>query len=258
MKLIIIPLLLAVSLLSCSRGSTASGADVVNTGSIFGKLLDSDNTMINDSVTVTLYKEDSTAALAKGPAYSDTFPRILSTSDGDYRFDSLPEGGYRIEVTRNGIIIGEKRGITLEKNDSLKVDITVFIIINQTFNIWNTNNSDNSKKITINQFFIENGSIEKSDSGYTLTTAENDTLVFEIEIEQDDTTSTVTVRIIRNNDGSSSVTIINNDDDVKIAITPGAGLATGQVGEITVHLKEPGTIEMESDFDTSGVPEKSK
>jgi hypothetical protein len=251
-------LLLAVIigvLINCSRNNDVAGtADDVNSGSIFGMLL-TEEEPIDDTVTVSLYSDNDTAdGLSKVRAESDTALKTIVSYDGTYNFDSLAAGDYRVEVIKDSIVVGEKRGITLKRGQEKEVNITIVIIINQTFNIW----TDESQNITINNFYIDNGSIVKSDSGYVLTSAESDTIVFKIEIEKDGDTSIITVRIIRHEDGSTTFEIIDGEDDIDVTITAGSGPAEGYLGDITIDVKELGTTEIESTFDTSGVPEKSK
>jgi hypothetical protein len=242
------------ALFSCARHDRISGtADDVNSGSLFGRLLTDDTTTIDDTVVVSLYDGDTSGGLAKARSDGKEPLRSLLSCDGAYEFDSLAAGTYRIEVTKDSIVIGEERGIELDRNERKEVNITIVIIINQTFNIW----TDESQHITVNNFYIDNGKIVKSDSGYVLSFAETDTLIFEIEIDKDGETSIVTVRIIRNEDGNTSFEIIDSGE-ADVTITPGTGPATGYLGDITIDIKDPGTVDVESTFDTSGVPTKSE
>jgi hypothetical protein len=243
------------ALLTCARHDRISGtADDVNSGSLFGQLLTDDSTTIDDTVMVSLYDGDTSGGLAKVREGGKEPLRSLLSCDGAYEFDSLAAGTYRIEVTRDSIVIGEKRGIELDRNERKEVNITIVIIINQTFNIW----TDQSQHITINNFYIDNGRIVKTDSGYVLSFAETDTLVFEIEIEMDGETSIVKVRIIRHSDGTTTFEIIDSEEGVDVTITSGTGPATGYLGDITIDIKDPGTVDIESTFDTSGVPTRSE
>lgn len=253
MKHLWVIFLILGALFSCNRKSNVAGtADDVNSGSIFGELLSDSGTTIDDTVTVFLYADDDTAeGLSKVTAKKDSALKKQTCHDGTYSFDSLAAGDYRVEVIKDSIIVGEKRGIALKRGQEKEVNITIVIIINQTFNIW----TDESQEFTINNFYINNGTIIKSDSGYVLTTTENDTLVFEIEIEKDGDTSIVTVRIIRNEDGTTDFEIIDSDEEVEVTITEGA---KGYLGDIIIDLKEPGMTEVESTFDTTDVPEKSR
>ncbi|MBN1575782.1 MAG: hypothetical protein JW913_04475 [Chitinispirillaceae bacterium] len=44
---------------------------------------------------------------------------------------------------------------------------------------------------------------------------------------------------------------------MEVTITPGTGPDEGYLGDITIDIEEPGTVDVESTFDTSGVPERS-
>jgi hypothetical protein len=259
MKHLLLITLFALASLFCSKiGNGITGtADDTNSGSIFGMLLTKDSTSIKNTVTVALYALSDTAnGLSKRAEKSREPIKTVKCSDGSYEFDSLAAGTYGIIITRDSIVIGKEEIITLDEGEHKEINITVVVLIKQTINIWNT---DNSQSIIINNIYMENGTIEKQDSGYVLTAAESDTLIFKIDIEKDDDTSTVTALIIRNEDGSSNIEIIDSEDkEVKVTITPGTGPATGYLGEITINIKETGTAEIESVFDTTGVPVKSR
>ena len=250
-----LPLILGfiITSLLCMKCGTV---DDVNSGSIFGMLLSDEDAVTDDTVTVSLYSgDDSDEGVAKVTAGDREPIKTFTSIDGSYEFNSLPEGTYDVIVTKNDVVIGSEKGIRLKHKERKEVDITIVFIINQTFNIW----TDNSQNITVNNIYIDNGSIKKIDSGYVLTTAETDTLIFKMEVEKDEHTSTITVRSIRNEDGTATFEIIDSDnEEIKVTITPGTGPATAFLGDITIHMDEPGTTEIESIFDTSDVPEKSR
>lgn len=255
MKHLLLFVIVFAALVTCSKNLGGTGDDV-HSGTICGKLIAEDETTITDTVTVTLYKKESSDGLHKRYLDNDTFPRTCISTDGYYEFKMLAKGSYSAVVARDSILIGSENNITLESDeDSINVDITVLLVINQTFNIWN----DESQNITINNFYITNGTIIKSDSGYLLTTAETDTLTFEAEIEQGNgDTSTVTIRIIWKDDGSVLFEIIEGDEDDELIITPDPVPPKGHLDAIDIDLSEPGVTEVESTFDTSDVPEKSR
>ncbi|MBN1758671.1 MAG: hypothetical protein JW863_10155 [Chitinispirillaceae bacterium] len=234
----------------------AGTVEDVHSGTITGNLLTKDGTTIDDTVTVLLYSmENSDSGLSKRLASGDSLIEAFLSTDGTYEFDSLNEGVYRMEVTKKEIIIGRKDDIRLEKDEKKNIDITITIIINQTFNIWNT---DNSQNITINNFTIINGTVVKSDSGYILTTAETDTFTFDAEIEINGDTSNVTIRIIWKDDGSVTIDIVDGDEDDELIVTPDPNPPKGYIGTIDINITEPGLMEIETVFDTSGVPKKSR
>ncbi len=260
MKQLLFITLIAAFTLLCNRGGNVAGtADDTNAGSLFGKLLTEDNEKSNDTVTVELYAwVDNAEELSKRSDKKNEPLKTLICTDGSYEFDSLSAGIYDIVVTREGVVIGGKDSLTLKMSEHREVDITIVIIIKQTFNITTVNNNQN---ITINNIHMDNGVIERLDSGYVMTTAENDTLYFTMDIIKDNDTSTVTARIIRNEDGSAEIEIIeteNGDEEIEVVITPGTKPATGYLGEIVIDLKEPGTVKVDSEFDDSGKPEKSR
>ncbi len=248
-QILIIAFIIGIAV-TCARNRDITGTtDDVNSGQIVGELL-KDGKKIDDTVTVSLYyNSDTISGLAKARPSFRKPPLTMRSFNGGYKFDTLDTGTYRIEVTKDSIVIGEQRDIRIDSGDSIEVNITINIIINQTFNIW----TDQSQNITINNFYIDNGKVEKSDSGYVLSFAETDTLVFEIEIEKNGETSIVKVRIIRWTDGTTTFEVIEGTDD--ITVTPGA---KGHLGDITIDIEEPGTVDIESTFDTSAVPRKSE
>lgn len=237
---------------NCGHNNKVSGAaDDVNSGSLFGKLL-TDGKQITDTVTVALFEEDSTDALAKRMAGKKEPLCTAKSIDGSYEFDSLLAGNYRIEVTRDSIVIGGERNIKLGRNERKEINITVVIIINQTFNIW----TDNSQSIVINNFYTDNGRIQKTDSGYVLSSVPSDTTIFKVEITRNGVTETVTARIVRHEDGSSVFEII--DAPIDVVITQGTTPADAFLGTISIGIGAPGTMNVETSFDTGSVPKKSK
>lgn len=238
---------------NCSRSDRISGtADDVNSGSIYGQLLaEADGLKTDDTVSVILYAENETGALSKVCSDSKEPLDSLISTDGTYLFDSLIAGTYHIEVRKNGIVIGDEKNIALNRNEHKQVNITIVIIINQTFNIW----TDESENITVNNFYIDNGKIEKSDSGFVVSFAQTDTLVFEIEIEKAGEKSRVNARIIRNPDGTTSFEVIEDTND--LVIIPTDDPSSGYIN-LTIVIKEPGIIDMESTFDQDGIPKQSE
>ena len=205
MKNLCIIALVAALFFTCSRQTVGTETEV-NTGSIFGQLR-TDGKKSDDTATVYLYC-DSLYEKPVNPAFDSI--QTVTYDDGIYQFDSLPDGLYHIEVLRDDIIIGNKSDVEIINDDIVEVNIELSVIINQTFNIW----TDQSQHITINNVTINNGRIEKSDSGYVLTSIKTDTLVFTIEITREDDTDTVHVRIIRNGDGTVSFEIVENDVEI--------------------------------------------
>lgn len=255
MKLNLLIVLLIVVNLVCTQNSAdiAGTADVTNSGKIFGKLLNEDKTVVDDTVTVTLYAVNINAAgLAKRTAQKNIPIKTCHSTDGYYEFDSLVTGMYEIVATKEDIAIGEEKAITLGINERKEINITIVIIINQTFNIW----TDNNQNIVINNFYMNNGSVEKTDSGYVLSYAETDTLIMELEIKKDDIISTVKVRVIRQSDGTSTFEVIEGSDE--LIITQGTEPLNGYIGDLIISIKNPGAINVESNFDTSAVPVKSE
>jgi hypothetical protein len=237
---------------NCSNNSQISGAaDDVNSGSLFGQLL-SDGKKTSDTVSVSLFDEDTTASLTKQKAGKKNSLYTTMSFDGSYEFDSLPAGNYRVEVTKNSIVIGGERNIKLDRNEQKQVNITVVIIINQTFNIW----TDNIQNVIINNFYIDNGKIEKTDGGYVLSSVPSDTIVFKVEITRNGKTEIVTIMVVRHDDGTSTFEII--DAPIDVVITPGTTPADGFLGILTIGIGSPGSMTVETVFDTGSVPNKSK
>jgi hypothetical protein len=234
---------------SCSKKNPMAGTvDDANSGALLGKLM-TNGKQIGDTVTVCLFDEDTSAGLPKTASEKKEPMRTLISYNGMYEFDSLAAGNYGIEVTKDSIMVGKEHGIKLGRNEHKEVNITIVIIINQTFNIW----TDQSQNMTINNFYIDNGKVEKADSGYVLSFAQTDTLVFKIEANKNSQTIILRARIIRHPDGTTTFDIIDAPEGV--VITPGP---IGYLGAVTISIKEPGTITIESSFDTSGAPRRSE
>ncbi len=197
---------------NCSDKKVAGTADDASSGTILGELVTNGAT-IGDTVTVCLYKDGGDRSLTKKPAQVTAPLRSQVSMNGAYEFDSLSAGTYRIEVTRDSLVVGSADGIALNRNEHKTVNITIVIIINQIFNI----RIDESR--TVNNFYIENGKIVKTDSGYALIFAAADTFGFQMAITTGADTSTVEVLAIRNNDGTMTFKTVDSTADV--AITPG-------------------------------------
>lgn len=201
--------LVACILFTCGNSPTTGTGDEVNNGSLFGKVLSSnDNKPIDDTVTVLLYKDTTADTDALEGTHCQKEFRTMTTNTGSYEFKSLPEGIYCIKVTRDLFKIGEKEGINLERNKEKKVDITVDLTINVVFNI-----QANESQI-INNFYLENDNdnadISETDSGFTLSFDRFNTPRFYIEIKEDEDTSIVEVRAIRNDDGTLTFVVLEN------------------------------------------------
>jgi hypothetical protein len=236
---------------NCSHSNPISGAaDDVNSGSLFGQLM-TDGKKIGDTVTVALFDGDTSANLAKQKAVKKDPVRAMKSFNGSYEFDSLPAGSYRVEVTKDSIVIGGERKIKLGTNERKEINITVVIIINQTFNIW----TDNSKNVTINNFYLDNGKVAKSDSGYVISFAKSDTVLVKVDVSKDGSSRTFTMRVIRKADGTTVIETVDAPADIKV--TPGTKPATADIGVLQIDLMKPGTTDIKVTFDTSAVPKKS-
>jgi len=202
-------------IMSCSESPiTGTGEDVVTGSStIFGKLL-TDGETADEEATVSLYRRNSGNNLAKTEADgSESLIATMETDDAAYSFDSLAAGTYRIEVTRQGIVIGGEEDIELDEDEDREINITIVFIINQTFNIAMQQN------VTINNFIIENGQVTVSDDGYVLVFAETDTFTFAIEIDNDGETETVEVVSVQDDDGNFTVEPAESTDAIAITTT---------------------------------------
>ncbi|MBN1756889.1 MAG: DUF1565 domain-containing protein [Chitinispirillaceae bacterium] len=216
MKTVYILLLIIAVIMSCTESPVTSSGDEVVTGSssIFGTLL-TDGKPSDEEATVSLYLENSGSRLSRLHANTgDSLIATIETSDAAYSFDELSAGTYRIEVSREGIVIGEETNIALDENEDRKIDITIVIIINQTFNI-----STTEQNITINNFFIENGKVTASDSGYTLIFADTDTITFEIVLDNGGTTETIPVTVVDKGDGNFTIEVPDSTDAITITTT---------------------------------------
>ncbi|MBN1575628.1 MAG: hypothetical protein JW913_03700 [Chitinispirillaceae bacterium] len=176
----------------------------------------SDKQPIDYTVDVHLYRDDDNSTLGKTRSNKRTPYRNISTSDGRYAFDSLPEDTYTIVFINDSVPVGDTTGIELNKGDSININIVVNNITIQIFNITNVEDND----ITVNNFNIENGRIEASDSGFILTTAAFDTLVFKAEVVIGSKTGTVAVQLTYDENGAAQFTIIENDDGLPVNVAP--------------------------------------
>jgi hypothetical protein len=192
-NLLFIPLFLC-ALLYCSNDRIAGTADDVNTGSILGSII-KDPRSINDTVIVSLYRGDSSNGF---PAHKTTPLKTLKTIAGDYRFDSLAVGVYRVDVQNDSIIVGEKNNISLDSDQNATVDIRTVPVINIMMSIQSDQN------IIVTGISIENGKIKKLESGYVLKIAGVDTQSFEIKFDQNGNPCTTQVQIILGDDGTAA------------------------------------------------------
>ena len=204
---------IACILFTCGISPLTGTGEEVNNGSIFGKLLTvTNNEPIDDTVTVFLYKDSTANTDEREPYDSREVFRTMTTNTGSFMFDSLPEGIYCIKVTRDRFNIGEKEGIELKRNREKEVNITVNLTINVVFNI-----QANESQI-INNFYMDNDSanISETDSGFTLSFDRFNTPRFYIEIKEDEDTSIVEVRAVRNNDGTLTFMVLENTADLTV------------------------------------------
>lgn len=202
--------------------SPNSGTDhEVSTGSISGKVV-CEKDSLKSEVVVELYKGDSLpSGLGKAAKKSDSFLKRDTTEDLTYEFKNLPEGTYSMRVLQDSLVIGKKEGVFLKQDERLaNVNITVVIIIQQTFII----NVDNSRHITINNFFINNSRIVPDSAGkYPSTFAGKDTLPVIIEYVQNGLAKTLHAYLIRNADGSYRIVVIDDSIPIIIIILPDTG-----------------------------------
>jgi hypothetical protein len=194
--------------------SPNSGTDhEASTGSITGKVI-CEKDSLKSEVVVELYQGDTVpGGLGKAAQSAGSFLKRVTTEDLTYKFDTLQEGTYSMQVLQDGLVIGKKEGVKLNHNDTININITVVIIIQQTFII----NVDNSQHITINNFFINNSRIIPDSTGkYPATFAGKDTLPVIIEYVQNGLAKTSHAFLIRNADGSYRIVVI--DDSIPIII----------------------------------------
>lgn len=246
MKRILLAVLLLSLLVACSE-NTAGTEIEVSSGSIYGKLF-TDDKKIKDTVTVCAYDDETDISGALSSIEDDPVAKVVS-NDGTYRFDSLKFDDYNIVVVKDSMIVGRSEEITLDRdNPEVELNINVTIIINQTFIFY----TDNSKNITINYFNINNGKVDQKDDAFEISYPEADTLEFDMQVEEDGETETVTVRITMVDD-TPHFEILKSDID--LAIFPGTTPPDGHLKTITLQVEEPGTLTVESTFKTEDMPE---
>jgi hypothetical protein len=196
--LIILPL---VFLCTKSGDNVAGTATDTNSGSITGLVLN-DGKKYQDSVTVSLYS--GTTILSKRNVASANLSDNIVTDNGEFRFESLPAGIYSVRITKDSLVIGQELGIVLSKGENKVVNITIIIIINQTFNITNVNNNQN---VTINNFYFTgaNGYLNTASGGKIVATfTESDTVYITMAMETDKQVDTVTIAFVKNTNGTYS------------------------------------------------------
>jgi uncharacterized repeat protein (TIGR02543 family) len=210
--IIVFTLLVICSFLTCANNHQMAGTgEEVNNGSLFGKVVnDVDNKPIDDTITVSLYIDTTADEPSKACSKGQNAFKTMITIDGNYKFDSLPEGSYCIKVTKDSLAMSKMEGIALECNENKEVNITVNITINVTFNI-----QANQSQI-VNNFYIGKGNVLQTDSGFTLSLAELDTPRFYITIKKDEDTSIVEIRAVRNDDGTLTLIILENPVDLTV------------------------------------------
>ena len=184
---------------SKSADNVAGTATDANSGSIAGLVLN-DGKKYQDSVTVSLYSGDTILAKRSVSAANPT--ETINTDNGEFKFDSLPAGTYSIRVTKDSLVVGQELGIALSKNEDKVINITIVIIINQTFNITNVNNN---QTVTINNFYFSgaNGYLDSTAAGQLVATfTETDTAYVAMELTTEGQTDTVTIAFVKQADGA--------------------------------------------------------
>lgn len=205
LQLLLLPLLV---MCSKSGNDVAGTATDVNTGTIAG-VVKNDGATFKDTVLVSLYAGDS--ILAKRLAVSANPEEEQQTTDGSFEFDSLAEGTYSIRITKDSITIGDKFSIDVPKGKTVNITINVTIIINQTFNITNV---DNSSNVTVNNYYFNgtNGIIERTDNGsFLLTFTDQDTVTVTAKITTDGESDTIDIVFIKQDDDTYNALPIDTD-----------------------------------------------
>ena len=198
-------------LLVCNPNEPVGGnGSEVSTGTIAGELV-SDGQPIDYPVTVFLNYPDDSTPLAKTTASEKAPADSMISTDGTYRFDSLPAGDYHITVFNDVVIVGDTNVVLENDSDSVNVDITITTIIIQYITITNI---ENNNDYSVNNYYIDNGHIETIDEKLKITTAEFDSLEFELELVHDTDTGMVKVKLI--NSDSGLIVVLENPDELPV------------------------------------------
>jgi hypothetical protein len=222
-------LLLGSLVLMCSKDPVAGTVTDTNSGSITGLVLNK-NEIYKDSVAVTLFT-------------NDTIIKKITSSMGQYRFDSLQAGTYTIGVFKDSILIGKEPIVTLGANEQKTINIQVIIIINQVFQITTINKTEN---ITINNFYINGatGDLDTLGNGkFKLSFAEKDTVFLRMGIIVSGKTDSLLVTFVKNIDGTYSSLPVN--PDISLLITDGVTIRNTGNGSDSSIVKITGEIQEE-------------
>lgn len=190
-------LLPAIYYLMCSNAGTITD---VNTGSISGKILNNGN-VYKDSVLVTLSTDDiHLNALSKNAIEAPC--TSATTADGSFIFDGLKQGMYSLQVTKDSMVLGQQRGIKIERGEHKKTNIGIIIVVNQVFNITNIINYQN---VTINNWYFigTSGMLDSIQPGqYAAKFLQSDTVSINAVIQANSSADTLIIVYIRQPDGS--------------------------------------------------------
>jgi hypothetical protein len=231
----ILPILLVFFAIMCSKsgGNLAGTVTDTNSGTISGLVLNK-GTKYQDSVFVSLYSGDTSA----NPSES------MITANGEFRFDSLAAGTYSIRVTKDSLVLGQELGIELAKGENKTVNITIIIIINQTFYITNINNN---QTVTINNYYFTGGSgiLDSSAGGYLVATfTQKDTIYLVVELTTGGSTDTVTIVFVRQQDGTYVSLPLKTS--LPIAVKDGVTIINSGTGSDSSSVRVDGTIREET------------
>jgi hypothetical protein len=211
----------------CSRDPVAGTVTDTNSGSITGLVLNKSE-IYKDSIAITLFSNDTTV-------------KKTISSNGQYKFDSLQKGTYSIGIFKDSILIGKEPLIALGPNEQKTINIQVYIIINQVFQINTVNNIEN---VTVNNFFISGstGNLDTLGSGkFKLSFTEKDTVFLKMGIVVSGKTDTLLVTFVKNPDGTYSSLPVN--PATSLLITDGVTIRNTGNGSDSSIVKINGEIQ---------------
>jgi hypothetical protein len=239
----ILPVLLISFAVMCSKsgGNLSGTATDANSGSIAGLVLN-EGKKYQDSVTVSLYS--GATILAKRTVSSANPSDSMVTSTGQFKFDSLAAGIYSIRVTKDSLVVGQELGIELSKGENKSVNITIVIIINQTFNITNINNNQN---ITINNYYFSRGTgiLDSTATGQLVATFTiTDTVYLTINLTTEGITDTVALVFVKQPDGTYTSLPIKTV--LPIVVTDGVTVVNSGTGSDSTSVRIDGTVKEET------------
>jgi len=220
-RLIRLSIFILLTLLYCSslNPENAGTTSEIKSGTIYGMVI-CENDTLKEEVIVELYIGDTVPNTSKRSVAASNLVDTDTTRNLEYCFDSLNTNVYSLRALQHGVEIGKKEGISLipaKPSDSLRININVVIIIQQTFFI----TTDKSSRITINNFYINNTPVTPDTAGnYPATFAGTDTQFVTIDYVNDGLHQQLQGLLIKKADGTYQIESIDTLAPIIIVLLP--------------------------------------